>query len=106
MSSSDRARRAREERVPLFVRLCPLSECSQPVAANTVLQKIELSSPISKRQFVDQVPFFLRSWGMSEHIGGKPIEPMLMYTLPLGSQYSDPLCDASSSLDCGVFAAY
>ncbi len=53
----------------------------------------------SRKEMAELSPFFLRVWLLREHVEGEhfPIFGADLHTLPLGSQYSDPLCDVGSS---------
>ena len=46
-----------------------------------------------------RLPFFLRRWWLRDHAGGEtfPSFGSALHTLPLGSQYSHPVCDVGSS---------
>lgn len=90
-------RRELERRTPFFVRLRPsiddgighdASARPSPAARNT-----------SRTELAGRLPFFLRRWWLRDHAGGEtfPSFGSALHTLPLGSQYSDPVCDVGSS---------
>jgi len=62
-------------------------------------QQPQLSPITSRKELAERAPFFLRVWLLREHVEGKhfPNYGADLHTLPLGSQYSDPLCDVGSS---------
>jgi len=93
------AERELERRTPFFSRLWRLideSEHEQPAVSQ---QQSRLSPGTSRKELAGRLPFFLRLWWLREYVGSEHFSTYggLVYTLPLGSQYSDPLCDAGSS---------
>jgi hypothetical protein len=93
-------RRQRERRTPFFARYRPAvadgfgHEGPPPLPA---------ASP-SRAEAARRLPFFLRRWWLRDHVGGEAFPKFGgdLHTLPLGSQYSDPFCDAGSA-DVRVF---
>jgi hypothetical protein len=99
------ARRELAGRMPFFARLWDLAEISAtPVAHAPGSPSDGSSAGLSRKELAERAPFFLRVWLLREQVDGKdfPTFGADLHTLPLGSQYSDPLCDVGSS-DIQVF---
>lgn len=82
--------------LPLFLRLC-----APPKYAGV---KVTSALPAathrnSRKALADRLPFFLRLWWLRDQPGSKHFSGFTnqMITFPIGSQYSDPICDAGSA---------
>lgn len=98
-SEVERARRRAaaelERRKPLFMRLC-----SSPPHKAPALDRADGTAGLAGRDspasVADRLPFFLRAWWLREDAGsGFASMPSGLYTMPVGSPYSDPLCDVA-----------
>jgi hypothetical protein len=96
------ARREQERRTPFFVRLGrPIDDRAGHDAS---ARPSSAAGSLSRAELAGRLPFFLRRWWLRDHVEGEtfPSSGHELHTLPLGSQYSDPLCDVGSS-DFRVF---
>ncbi|HEV8714570.1 MAG TPA: hypothetical protein VGX03_17295 [Candidatus Binatia bacterium] len=93
------ARRELEGRIPFFSRLWEVMDVGEREHIAVPLQQAPLSPGISRKELAELAPFFLRLWWLREYVGSEnfPAFGSRLHTLPLGSQYSDPLCDVRSS---------
>ncbi len=93
------ARRELERRTPFFSRLWELMEKTEREQMAATSPQAPPSHGASRKELAGLTPFFLRVWLLREHVAGEhfPNYGTDLHTLPLGSQYSDPLCDVGSS---------
>ena len=93
------ARSELERRAPLFARMWELMDASEREQIAPPSPQAPPLHGTSRKELAGLAPFFLRVWLLREHVEGEhfPNYGTDLHTLPLGSQYSDPLCDVGSS---------
>jgi hypothetical protein len=86
------------DRLPFFWRVWAALSDQYSEVTNDKKPEAQVTCDAESKPLADKLPFFLRLWSLRQHAGS---EQFISYhgelTLPLGSQYSDPLCDASSA---------
>lgn len=95
-------RRSENERVPFFARQWTVSEWQEIDAEQEAPQANEPFDRSNRTELANLLPFYLRFWPLTECIGSELYETNRSYSLPVGSQYSNPLCDASSAIDYDI----
>ena len=89
-------RRELERRTPFFVRLRP--PIDDRLGHDAFVRPSAAAGSTSRTELAGRLPFFLRRWWLRDHAGETfPSFGGALHTLPLGSQYSDPVCDVGSS---------
>ncbi|MCA9817414.1 MAG: hypothetical protein KC652_20040 [Cyanobacteria bacterium HKST-UBA01] len=90
---------ARED-LPFLFRLCP----DEAFGQSAPLEKAPIEEGLSyalatRRETAALLPFILRLWWIRELVGSERFVcwSHSMFTAPVGSQYSDPICDAGAS---------
>ena len=88
-----------ESVLPFLFRLRPVVNNSVEQRAAVCESQTSKSLGVARKQIAGQLPFFLRLWWLRDCVGSErfPSFANEMITCPLGSQYSDPLCDAGSA---------
>lgn len=84
-----------ESHLPLFLSLVEI----EPEAAEQVAGLQPSMSSVERRELANKVPFFLRLWWLREDFANEHLIRLgnQAFTTPVGTPYSDPLCDAGSA---------
>jgi len=83
----------RDEKLPFLIALIDVVTTDITPEIHTPLNANE------RRAVADKIPFFLRLWWLREDSGNEHFITLgnQMFTTPVGTPYSDPLCDAGSA---------
>lgn len=84
--------------LPLFFSLFG-TEIGAEIGADQTANFPPSMAPEQRRALADKVPFFLRLWWLREDSANEHLIRLVnqMFTTPVATPYSDPLCDAGSA---------